>query len=264
MNGAVFQTSAMMMMISACGSEPSQTVDVPRTVFTKPYGDTNIVRHMIAVTTVSTAHGTSTTVRSRPCPRNASCMAIAMRETDQELEEDRHHGEDQRVLERRPPGGVAAGRSSSCGARTGPPSVRAPRLRTLYSCSESQIGVDDRPHRDDRDEDHRRRDHQHRQAALRDSLGAPPLPVRPAPDRGGFHRHQKVDSALLIWSSAFLIASAGTHPTGKRVVDVLVDRLRDLRIHRRDRPGLRLAEGLLELGRVRDGLLHVRVVVRPS
>ena len=63
MNGAVFQTSARMMMISACGSDPSQTVCVPRIVFTKPYGDTNIVRHMIAVTTVSTAHGTSTTVR---------------------------------------------------------------------------------------------------------------------------------------------------------------------------------------------------------
>src|SRR6476646_4453560 len=44
----------------------------------------------------------------------------------------------------------------------------------------------------------------------------------------------------------------GTHTTGKGVVDVLVDRLRDLRIHRRDRPCLRLPEGLLELVRVRD------------
>ena len=33
---------------------------------------------MIAVTTVSTAHGTSTTVRSRPWPRNAACIASAM------------------------------------------------------------------------------------------------------------------------------------------------------------------------------------------
>ena len=37
MNGAVFQTSAMMITISACGSEPSQTVVAcPRIVFTKP------------------------------------------------------------------------------------------------------------------------------------------------------------------------------------------------------------------------------------
>ncbi len=33
---------------------------------------------MIAVTTVSTAHGTSTTVRRRPWPLKAECMAIAM------------------------------------------------------------------------------------------------------------------------------------------------------------------------------------------
>ena len=78
MNGVVFQTSARMITISACGSDPSQTVWVPRTVFTKPYGDTNIVCHMIAVTTVSTAHGTRTTVRSAPCPRNAACMASAI------------------------------------------------------------------------------------------------------------------------------------------------------------------------------------------
>ena len=78
MNGAVFQTSARMMTISACGSDPSQTVCVPSTVFTNPYGDTNIVRQMIAVTTVSIAHGTSTTVRRTPCPRNAACIASAM------------------------------------------------------------------------------------------------------------------------------------------------------------------------------------------
>ena len=47
-------------------------------MFTKPYGDTNIVRHMTAVTTVSTAHGTSTVVRSSPCPRKAACIASAM------------------------------------------------------------------------------------------------------------------------------------------------------------------------------------------
>ena len=68
MNGAVFQTSAKMMMIRACGSDPSQTVSVPRSVFTKPYGDTNIVRHMTAVTTVSTAHGTSTSSGEGPGP----------------------------------------------------------------------------------------------------------------------------------------------------------------------------------------------------
>src|SRR5690348_582050 len=54
----------------------------------------------------------------------------------------------------------------------------------------------------------------------------------------------------------------GTHATGESVVDVLVDRLRDLRIHRRDRPGLGLAQGLLELGGVRDRLLDRGVVVR--
>ena len=78
MNGAVFQTSAMMITISACGSEPSQTVSPPMIWFTKPCGDSKIVRHMIAVTTVSTAHGTSTTVRRRPWPLNAACMAIAI------------------------------------------------------------------------------------------------------------------------------------------------------------------------------------------
>ena len=86
MNGAVFQTSAMMITISACGSEPSQTVFVPRIVLTKPYGDTNIVRHMTAVTTVRTAHGTRTTVRRRPWPLKASCIARAIAEPDEELE----------------------------------------------------------------------------------------------------------------------------------------------------------------------------------
>src|SRR5919112_3821168 len=54
----------------------------------------------------------------------------------------------------------------------------------------------------------------------------------------------------------------GTHPARKSVVDVLVDRLRDLRIDRRHRTRLRLRQRLLELGRVRDRLLDGRVVVR--
>ena len=56
---------------------------------TKPEVGSKIVRHMIAVTTVSTAHGTSTTVRSTPWPRNAACMASAMREPEQQLEQHR-------------------------------------------------------------------------------------------------------------------------------------------------------------------------------
>src|SRR5919202_3155079 len=52
------------------------------------------------------------------------------------------------------------------------------------------------------------------------------------------------------------------HASRESVVDVLVDRLRDLRIHRRDRTGLRLGQRLLELGRVRDRLLDRRVVGR--
>ena len=78
MNGAVFQTSAKIITISACGSSPSHTVSVPSSVFTNPRFGSKIVRHMIAVTTVSTAHGTSTTVRSSPCPLNAECMISAI------------------------------------------------------------------------------------------------------------------------------------------------------------------------------------------
>src|SRR3954451_17574540 len=78
MNGAVFHTSARMITISAFGSVPSQTVDVPRIVFTNPEGASNIVRHITAVTTVSTAHGTRTVVRRSPWPRNAECIAIAI------------------------------------------------------------------------------------------------------------------------------------------------------------------------------------------
>src|SRR3954454_19309676 len=50
--------------------------------------------------------------------------------------------------------------------------------------------------------------------------------------------------------------------TGERIVDVLVDRLRDLRVDGRHRPGLGLAECLQELRRVRDGLLDVGFAVR--
>ena len=44
----------------------------------RPRFGSNSVRQVIALTTVSTAHGTSTTVRRRPRPLNASCMAMAM------------------------------------------------------------------------------------------------------------------------------------------------------------------------------------------
>jgi hypothetical protein len=78
MNGAVFQTSAMIMTISASGDWPSQTVLVPRIEFTMPSVGSKIVCHMRAVTTVRTAHGTSTTVRRRPWPRKALCIASAI------------------------------------------------------------------------------------------------------------------------------------------------------------------------------------------
>jgi hypothetical protein len=78
MNGAVFQTSAMIMTISASGDWPSHTMSVPRIEFTMPSVGSKIVCHMRAVTTVSTAHGTSTTVRSRPWPRKALCIASAI------------------------------------------------------------------------------------------------------------------------------------------------------------------------------------------
>ncbi len=78
MNGAVFQTSATMITISACGSWPSQTVSPPMMLFTSPWGDSKIERHMMPVTTVRTAHGTRITVRSSPWPRNASCIASAI------------------------------------------------------------------------------------------------------------------------------------------------------------------------------------------
>ena len=47
-------------------------------MFTKPSVGSKIDCHMIAVTTVSTAHGISTTVRRSPWPLNAECMAIAI------------------------------------------------------------------------------------------------------------------------------------------------------------------------------------------
>jgi hypothetical protein len=84
MNGAVFHTSAMMRTIIAQGFSPRKTVCAPgrpsvlRTLFTKPRFGSKIAFHVIAVTTVSSAHGTSTTVRSRPRPLKALCMAIAI------------------------------------------------------------------------------------------------------------------------------------------------------------------------------------------
>src|SRR3712207_1321545 len=51
----------------------------------------------------------------------------------------------------------------------------------------------------------------------------------------------------------------GLPPQGR--VDVLVDRLRDLRVHRRDRTRLRLRDRLAELIGERQGLAHVGVVV---
>src|SRR4051812_12754698 len=50
---------------------------------------------------------------------------------------------------------------------------------------------------------------------------------------------------------------SGALPTGERVVDVLVDRLGDLRVDRRDRAGLGLRQRLQELRGVRDRLLDV-------
>ena len=47
-------------------------------MFTKPRFGSKIVFHMIAVTTVRTAHGTRTTVRSSPWPLNAECMISAI------------------------------------------------------------------------------------------------------------------------------------------------------------------------------------------
>ena len=47
-------------------------------MFTKPAADSKIVRHVMPVTTVRIAHGTRTTVRSRPWPLNAACIAIAI------------------------------------------------------------------------------------------------------------------------------------------------------------------------------------------
>ena len=50
----------------------------PSRLFTNPSCGSKIVCQVIAVTTVSTAHGTSTTVRRMPWPRNAECMASAI------------------------------------------------------------------------------------------------------------------------------------------------------------------------------------------
>src|SRR4051812_47792767 len=53
----------------------------------------------------------------------------------------------------------------------------------------------------------------------------------------------------------------GLHLPGDRRVDALVDRLRDLRIDRRDRARPGLLDRLLEHGRVRQRLLDLRVVI---
>ena len=45
---------------------------------TIPSSGSNIDRHVIAVTAVIVAHGTSTTARSTPRPLNAWCIAIAI------------------------------------------------------------------------------------------------------------------------------------------------------------------------------------------
>ena len=50
----------------------------PSIVLTKPRLGSKIVCHVIAVTTVSIAHGTRTTVRSSPWPLKADCMASAI------------------------------------------------------------------------------------------------------------------------------------------------------------------------------------------
>ncbi len=80
MNGAVFQTSAKIITDQRLRllAQPHRVASPDALMFTNPRSGSKIVRHMIAVTTVSTAHGTSTTVRSRPRPLNALCMASAM------------------------------------------------------------------------------------------------------------------------------------------------------------------------------------------
>ena len=111
---------------------------MPRSVFTKPYGDTNIVRHMTAVTTVSTAHGTSTVVRSRPCPRKAACIASAMPRPMSSSSVTDDTVKMSVCVKRRPPL-----RDSTGDAVVAQPSDPAQRERpapaTLYSCSDSQI-----------------------------------------------------------------------------------------------------------------------------
>ncbi len=84
MNGAVFHTSAKISTAIAQPFCPSQTVSAPgrcsaeKTVLTRPRLGSKIVFQVIAVTTVSTAHGTRMIVRSAARPLNAWCMAIAI------------------------------------------------------------------------------------------------------------------------------------------------------------------------------------------
>src|SRR3954471_3019399 len=70
-------------------------------------------------------------------------------------------------------------------------------------------------------------------------------------------RQRLVDRALHL-----LHRVGGSLAAGESVVDVVVDRLRDLRVHRRHGAGLRLGDGLLELVGERQRLLDLGVVVR--
>src|SRR4051794_20379734 len=70
-------------------------------------------------------------------------------------------------------------------------------------------------------------------------------------------RQRLVDRALHL-----LHRVGGSLAAGESIVDVVVDRLRDLRVHRRHGAGLRLRDGLLELVGERQRLLDLRVVVR--
>ena len=136
MNGAVFQTSAMMITISACGSCPSHTVSPPRIVFTRPCGDSKIERHMKPVTTVRIAHGIRITVRSIPWPRNAACMAIAMARPMTSSSDTLTAVKISVVTIASQKSGV---RERLRVVAAAPPSGTGPATRTLYSCSDSQM-----------------------------------------------------------------------------------------------------------------------------
>ena len=145
MNGAVFQTSAMIITISASGSCPSQTVSsgnptAPSNVFVNPSSGSKIVCHVIAVTTVSTAHGTSMTVRRMPWPLNAACMAMAIatpstssRPTEKNVKTNVVRVASQNCRRSRP-----TARRCSCRRAVGSAQRTTPALSSEYWCSESQ------------------------------------------------------------------------------------------------------------------------------